>query len=82
MPTESWATIGVGVIIVFGWIVEATIKWAAAWAWSHLPEPHGAPAFVQYPGIISSETPTTPGTSSAKASSALCSSAEPTRPHR
>ncbi len=36
MPTESWATIGVGVIIVFGWIVEATIKWAAAWAWSHL----------------------------------------------
>ena len=23
-----WATIGFGVIIVFGWIVEATIRWA------------------------------------------------------
>ncbi len=32
----AWATIGFGVIIVFGWIVEATIKLALAWAWSHL----------------------------------------------
>jgi hypothetical protein len=36
MRTESWATIGFSGVIVCGWIVEATIKWAVAWTWSHL----------------------------------------------
>ncbi len=31
-----WASIGIGAFVLFGWIVEATIKWAVTWAWSHL----------------------------------------------
>ncbi len=30
------ASIGFAGVIVFGWVVEAVIKAAAAWAWSHL----------------------------------------------
>ena len=32
----AWASIGFAVVVVFGWIVEATVKWALTWAWSHL----------------------------------------------
>jgi predicted RNase H-like nuclease (RuvC/YqgF family) len=30
------ATIGLACVVVFGWMVEATIKWTVTWAWSHL----------------------------------------------
>ena len=32
----AWASIGLAGVVVFGWIVEALVKAAAAWAWSHL----------------------------------------------
>jgi len=32
----AWASIGFAGIVVFGWIVEATVKWAIERAWSHL----------------------------------------------
>jgi predicted RNase H-like nuclease (RuvC/YqgF family) len=31
----AWASIGFAGVVVFGWIVEATVKWALGWAWSH-----------------------------------------------
>jgi hypothetical protein len=31
----AWASIGFAGVVVFGWIVEATVKWAVARAWSH-----------------------------------------------
>lgn len=31
----AWASIGFTGIVVFGWIVEATIKAMVTWAWSH-----------------------------------------------
>jgi hypothetical protein len=33
---NGWASIGIGVVVVLGWIVEATIKWAVAALLSHL----------------------------------------------
>jgi predicted RNase H-like nuclease (RuvC/YqgF family) len=32
----TWASIGFAVMVVFGWIVEATVKWAIGAIWSHL----------------------------------------------
>ncbi|MGA3308689.1 MAG: hypothetical protein ABSD08_08745 [Xanthobacteraceae bacterium] len=32
----AWASIGFAGVVVFGWIVEATVKWAVAWTWSHV----------------------------------------------
>jgi len=32
----AFASIGVAGVIVFGWIVEAVLRAAVAWAWSHL----------------------------------------------
>ena len=32
----TWASIGFASVVVFGWMVEATVKFAASWAWSHL----------------------------------------------
>jgi hypothetical protein len=32
----AWASIGFAAMVVFGWIVEATVKWTISWAWSHL----------------------------------------------
>jgi hypothetical protein len=32
----AWASIGFAGIVVFGWIVEATVKWAIDRTWSHL----------------------------------------------
>lgn len=31
----AWASIGFAGVVIFGWIVEATVKWAVAWTWSH-----------------------------------------------
>jgi hypothetical protein len=31
----TWASIGFASVVVFGWLVEATAKWAVSWAWSH-----------------------------------------------
>jgi hypothetical protein len=31
----AWASIGFAVMVVFGWIVEATVKWAIGAIWSH-----------------------------------------------
>lgn len=31
----AWATIGFAAVLVFGWIVEAAVKWAVSWALSH-----------------------------------------------
>ena len=31
----AWASIGFAGVVVFGWIVEASVKAAATWAWSH-----------------------------------------------
>lgn len=31
----AWASIGFAGIVVFGWIVEATVKWAIGVLWSH-----------------------------------------------
>lgn len=31
----AWATIGFAGVAVFGWIVEATVKWVTSWALSH-----------------------------------------------
>ena len=31
----AWASIGFAGVVVFGWIVEATVKFAVARAWSH-----------------------------------------------
>jgi hypothetical protein len=31
----TYASAGFALVVVFGWIVEATVKWAAARAWSH-----------------------------------------------
>jgi hypothetical protein len=31
----AWASIGFAGVVVFGWIVEAAIKWAVAWTLSH-----------------------------------------------
>jgi len=36
MRGDVWASIGFAGIVVFGWIVEATVKWAIDRAWSHL----------------------------------------------
>jgi len=30
----AWASIGFAGVVVFGWIVEATVKWAVAWVLS------------------------------------------------
>jgi hypothetical protein len=30
-----WASIGFAGVVVFGWVVEAAVKWAVAWALSH-----------------------------------------------
>ena len=32
----AWASIGFAGVVVFGWIVEAAVKAAVAWAWSHV----------------------------------------------
>lgn len=32
----AWASIGFAGVVVFGWIVEASVKFAIAWIWSHL----------------------------------------------
>ena|ERR1700728_2191446 len=32
----TWASIGFAGVVVFGWIVEATVKFAVSWLWSHL----------------------------------------------
>ena len=32
----AWASIGFAGVVVVGWIVEATVKWAIELAWSHL----------------------------------------------
>lgn len=32
----TWASIGFAGVVVFGWVVEASVKFAVAWAWSHL----------------------------------------------
>jgi hypothetical protein len=32
----AWASIGFAGVVVFGWIVEATVKWAIDRAWSYL----------------------------------------------
>jgi hypothetical protein len=32
----AWASMGFAGIVVFGWIVETTVKWAIDRAWSHL----------------------------------------------
>lgn len=32
----AWASIGLASVAVFGWIVEAMIKLAVTWVWSHL----------------------------------------------
>ena len=31
----AWATIAFAGVVAFGWVVEATVKWAVAWALSH-----------------------------------------------
>jgi hypothetical protein len=31
----AWASIGFAGVVVFGWIVEATVKFAVTWTWSH-----------------------------------------------
>jgi predicted RNase H-like nuclease (RuvC/YqgF family) len=31
----AWASIGFAGVVVFGWIVEAAVKAAVTWAWSH-----------------------------------------------
>jgi hypothetical protein len=31
-----WASIGFAGVVVLGWMVEATVKWAIESAWSHL----------------------------------------------
>jgi hypothetical protein len=31
-----WASIGLAGVVVFGWIIEATVKFTVTWAWSHL----------------------------------------------
>jgi len=32
----AWASIGFALVVVCGWIVEASVKWALSWAWSHV----------------------------------------------
>jgi hypothetical protein len=32
----AWASIGFAGVVVFGWVVEATVKWAVERAWSYL----------------------------------------------
>jgi hypothetical protein len=32
----AWASIGFAAMVVFGWVVEATVKWTISWAWSQL----------------------------------------------
>jgi hypothetical protein len=32
----AWASIGFAGVVVFGWIVEATVKFTVTWLWSHL----------------------------------------------
>lgn len=31
----AWASIGFAGVVVFGWIMEAAVKAAVTWAWSH-----------------------------------------------
>jgi hypothetical protein len=31
----TWASIGIGAVMVLGWIVEAGAKWCLSWALSH-----------------------------------------------
>jgi predicted phage tail protein len=31
----TWASIGLAAVVLLGWIVEATVKWAVAWTLSH-----------------------------------------------
>lgn len=31
----AWASIGFVGVVVFGWIVEAAVKWAVGWTLSH-----------------------------------------------
>ena len=31
----AWASIGFAGVVIFGWIVEAAVKWAVAWTLSH-----------------------------------------------
>ncbi len=33
----AWASIGLAGVVVFGWILEATVKWALTRALSHFP---------------------------------------------
>jgi hypothetical protein len=35
MHDAAWASIGFAGVVVLGWIVEATVKWAITWTWSH-----------------------------------------------
>lgn len=32
----AWASMGFAGVVVFGWIVEATVKFAVTWTWSHI----------------------------------------------
>jgi hypothetical protein len=32
----AWASIGLAGMVVFGWMIEASVKFAATWIWSHL----------------------------------------------
>ena len=32
----TWASIGLAVVVILGWVVEAAVKWAVAWILSHL----------------------------------------------
>jgi hypothetical protein len=32
----TWASIGLAGVVVFGWVIEATVKFAVTWTWSHL----------------------------------------------
>ncbi len=36
MRGGSWASMGFAGVVVFGWIVEATVKFAVTWTWSHI----------------------------------------------
>lgn len=32
----TWASMGFAGVVIFGWMVEASVKFAVSWAWSHL----------------------------------------------
>jgi hypothetical protein len=31
----TWASIGLGAVVILGWVVEAAVKWLLSWALSH-----------------------------------------------